>query len=155
MSEQEDLQSLCERGQEELMRMEYLRAEATLARAEQIAWERKDFDTLARLYMPLQEARRQRRQRCGEGVVCLDLIAQSPDDRVDGRRVVENYPHGELLVANSGSIDAAVQVRELQRQHDLFVETFLAATYPIGDARVVVIVPLPDVRLPPVDGMSS
>ena len=34
--------------------------------------------------MPLQEARRQRRQRCGEGVVALDLIAQGPHD--DRRR---------------------------------------------------------------------
>src|SRR6478752_3970854 len=89
-----DLQSLCELGQEQLMRMEYLAAERTLERAEAIAWDARDFDTLARLYMPLQEARRQRRQRCGEGVVCLDLIAQSLEDRVDGRRVVENFPQG-------------------------------------------------------------
>jgi hypothetical protein len=139
------------------MRMEYLLAERTLERAEAIAWDARDFDTLARLYMPLQEGRRQRRQRCGEGVVCLDLIAQSPDDRVEGRHVVENFPHGQLLVAGWGSIEPALKVRELQRAHDLFVESFLAAAYPVGDARVVVIVPLPDVRLPPVDptGASS
>src|SRR3954470_23344955 len=146
-----DLQSLCELGQEELMRMEYLAAERTLERAERMAWDARDFDTLARLYMPLQETRRQRRQRCGEGIVCLDLIAQSKDDHVDGRHVVENFPHGQLLVAGWGSIDAALRVRQLQREHDLFVETFPAATYPIGDGRVVVIVPLADVALPPVD----
>src|SRR5690348_2422859 len=124
MSEQDDLQSLCERGQEELMRMEYLQAEATLERAEQIAWNRKDFDTLSRLYMPLQEARRQRRQRCGEGVVALNLIAQGSTDALDGRRVIENYPHGQLLVAGWGSIAPALKVRELQQKHQLFVDTF-------------------------------
>src|SRR3954454_24884703 len=117
-----DLQSLCELGQEQLMRMEYLPAEATLCQAEQIAREQRDFDTLGRLYMPLQEARRQRRQRCGEGVVCLDLIATRPNDRVDGRHVIENYPHGQLLVAGWGSIEPALKVRELQKEHNLFVE---------------------------------
>src|SRR5687767_6746386 len=94
-----DLQSRCERGQELLMETAYLEAETVLADAEKEAWSARDFDTLARLYMPLQEARRQRRQRCGEGVVCLDLIAQGPDDTVDGTHIVENYPHGQLLVA--------------------------------------------------------
>ena len=136
------------------MRMEYLAAEATLARAERQAWAARDWDTLARLYMPLQEARRQKRQRCGEGVVCLDLIATAPDDHVDARRVIENYPHGQLLVAGWGSIEPALAVRRLQVEHGLFVETFLAAVYPVGttDANasptVVVIVPLEDVRLP-------
>src|SRR5437667_3039957 len=94
-----DLQAQCELGQQQLMRTEYLQAEATLADAEARAWAGHDFDALARLYMPLQEARRQKRQRCGEGEVCLDLSAEGPADAVDGRRIVENYPFGQLLVA--------------------------------------------------------
>jgi hypothetical protein len=146
----EALQGLCEAGSERLTRMDYLGAEAALAEAEAHAWSARDWDTLARLYMPLQEARRQRRQRCGEGVVALDLIASGPDDQVDGRRIVENYPHGQLLVAGWGSIEPARQVRALQPEHGLFVETFLAAVYPIGSGggRAVVIVPTEDVRLP-------
>src|SRR5439155_9838256 len=149
-----DLQSRCELGQQQLMRTEYLDAEATLAAAETDAWKARDFDTLARLYMPLQEARRQRRQRCGEGVVCLDLIADGPDDQIDGRRITENYPHGQLLVAGWQTIAPALQVRRLQREHKLYVETFLAAVYPIGGpGRAVVIAPLEDVALP--DGQSN
>src|SRR5215212_4799219 len=106
-----DLQALCELGQQQLMRTEYLDAEATLERAEQIAWDSKDFDTLSRLYMPLQEARRQRRQRCGEGIIALDLIATGPEDAIDGRRIVENYPHGQLLVAGWGTAAPAREVR--------------------------------------------
>src|SRR5437763_13710397 len=145
-----DLQSLCELGQEQLMRMEYLDAEKTLCEAEKIAFAQRDFDTLARLYMPLQEARRQRRQGCGEGVVCLDLIAQGPEDALDGKHVVENYPHGQLLVAGWGTIEPALTVRALQREHKLYLETFLAAVYPIagGSGRAVVIAPLEEVALP-------
>ena len=130
------------------MRTEYLEAEAMLAAAEEVAWERRDFDTLARLYMPLQEARRQIRQRCGEGIVCLDMIAHWPQDAIDGRHVVENFPHGQLLVAGWGTIEPARTVRRLQREHGLYLETFLAAVYPVADGRAVVIAPTEDIVLP-------
>lgn len=146
-----DLQAQCKLGQEQLMRMEYLRAEATLAAAEEQAWKQRDFDTLARLYMPLQEARRQRRQRCGEGVVCLGLLADGPTDHINAQRVIENYSHGQLLVAGWGSIAPALEVRRLAREQELYVETFLAAAYPIGRGRVVAIVPTKDVSLPAVE----
>src|SRR5690242_11043060 len=150
----DDLQILCERGQEQLMRMEYLDAEATLARAEQIAWAARDWDTLSRLYMPLQEARRQKRQRCGEGIVCLDLIAEGPDDHMDARHVIDNFAHGQLLVAGWASIEPAVRVRELAAQHGLYLETFLAAAYPAGDSQVVAIIPLSEAQLPDVASRS-
>jgi hypothetical protein len=98
--------------------------------------------------MPLQEARRQRRQRCGEGEICLDLWAQSETDDIDGRRVLENYPHGQLLVAGWGTIEPAVKLRQLAAEQEMYVETFLGAVYPMGAGRVVVIVPTEDVALP-------
>src|ERR1700751_3590270 len=119
-----DLQQLCELGQEQLMRMEYLAAEETLCRAEVIARDQRDFDTLGRLYMPLQEARRQRRQRCGEGAVCLDLLAASESDHLDAREIIGNFPIGQLLVAGWASIEPALQLRRLQREKMLYVETF-------------------------------
>jgi hypothetical protein len=148
------LQDLCELGSEQLFQTRYLEAEATLARAEQIAWDARDWDTIARLYMPLQEARRQRRQRCGEGTVALDLVAQGPHDAVDGRRVVENFPHGQLLVAGWRSIAPAVEVRRLQAEHGLYVETFLGAVYAAGGERVIVVAPTEDTLLPDRDFAS-
>lgn len=130
------------------MATRYLEAEGTLVRAEKLALEQQDWDVLSRLYMPLQEARRQRRQRCGEGVVCLDLLAEGPADRFEARHVLEHYPHGQLLVAGWGTIEPALRVREMAAAHGLYVETFLAATYPVGEARVVAIVPLEATRLP-------
>jgi hypothetical protein len=148
----ESLQDLCETGQALLMETRYLEAVRALAAAELEAWAARDWETLARLYMPLQEARRQRRQRCGEGTIALDLIAAGPDDRVDGRHVVENFPHGQLLVAGWGTIEPANEVRRRQAAHGLYVETFLGAVFPVGGQRAVTIVPLEEAELPePVD----
>lgn len=145
-----DLQALCEQGSEKLIAMDYLGAEADLASAEAIAWEARDFDTLSRLYMPLQEARRQRRQRCGEGIVRLDLLASSADDHVESERYADEFPQGQLLVAGWGMTVPAARLRQIQRDRRQFAETFLGAVYPIvGGSRAVVIVPLEDLALPP------
>jgi hypothetical protein len=84
----------------------------------------------------------------------LDLVAHGPDDTVDGRRVVENFPHGQLLVAGWGTIEPAVHVRRLAAEHALYVETFLGAAYAVGAQTVVAIVPLDDAMLPAWDGGS-
>jgi hypothetical protein len=145
-----ELQALCELGSEQLIEMKYLDAQATLARAEAIAWDTRDFDTLSRLYMPLQEARRQRRQRCGEGIVRLDLIAADESNPPDARLIAKDYPNAQLLVAGWGSTSPASLLRQLQREQHQYAETFLAAAYPItGGKRAVVIVPTEDVALPP------
>lgn len=157
MTDEEDaaLQALCERGSELLTRTRYIEAEKVLADAERQAWDAGQWDTLARLYMPLQEARRQRRQRCGEGVVRLDLVAAGPDDRLDADEIVARYPHGQLLVADWGENATATRVRELAAERELYVETFVAAAYPVTPAhddgpadRLVVIVPRDDMALP-------
>ena len=147
----EQLQAQCELGQRELMATNYIAAEKILVEAERVALEQNEFETLSRLYMPLQEARRQRRQRCGEGVVALDLLAEGASDLVDPEQILTNYPHGQLLVAGWGSIQLAVGVRDLAARNGRYVETFLAATYPVGAGRAVVIVPTPDVDLPAAD----
>ncbi|MCC7349878.1 MAG: hypothetical protein IT446_04850 [Phycisphaerales bacterium] len=144
-----DLQSQCELGQQHLMAMRYLEAEMALSAAESVAWSQRDFDTLARLYMPLQEARRQRRQRCGEGIVRLDLLAENPRDFVDPRHVIENYSQGQLLVAGWATAEPARQVRVIQVELSLYLDTFLAAVYPLKDgSHAVAVIPLLDQPLP-------
>ncbi len=128
--------------------MNYLEAEAILADAERRAWDARDWDSLSRLYMPLQEARRQRRQRCGEGIVRLDLIATGPADKIDPAQMVTAYPQGQLLVGGWGTIEPAVRVRQLALQKNLYLETFLAAVYPGEAGRWIAIIPLPDATLP-------
>jgi hypothetical protein len=147
------IQDLCQIGQEQLTRMEYLGAERTLASAEKLAWEARDFDSLARLYMPLQEARRQRRQRCGEGIVRLDILATGSSDLLDGPLFVESFPQGQLLIAGWGSIQPAVEARGAQAKLGLYLDVFLAAVYPVQSGKIVAIVPSADVAIPPVQAM--
>jgi hypothetical protein len=124
------LQHLCSQGSAELARTEYLAAERTLERAEEHAWRLGDFETLARLLFPLQETRRQIRQRCGEGVVRWDLVARGPGDTQDPAELVRRYPHGQLLVAGWRSFAVAGELRRRYREADLYGETFLAAAFP-------------------------
>jgi hypothetical protein len=142
---------MCESGQRELMDTNYLAAENILARAEQIAFDQREFETLSRLYMPLQEARRQRRQRCGEGMVHLGLIAKSPSDKLSAEQIVEQYPFGQLLIAGWQTIEPALEFRRLQAERNLYVDTFLAAVFPSSDGPLIAIVPeeLPTASLPP------
>ncbi len=143
------IQGLCEKGQEALVNQQYVDAEQYLVLAEREALAAGDWDALARLYMPLQEARRQRRQRTCEGVICLNLLSEGPDDVIEGRHVIENYPHGQLLVAGWATLEPALQVRRLQGRFKLYLDVFLAAKYPlIGGGHAVVIVPHEHVVLP-------
>jgi hypothetical protein len=148
------VEALCELGQEQLMETRYLEAEVTLVRAEEMARASNDWDRLSRLYMPLQEARRQRRQRCGEGIVCLDLLAEGSGDVIDRRHVLENYPHGQLLVAGWGTLEPARAVRAMAAERAIYLETFLAAVYPVNGSRMIVVAPFENSSLPPVGAQS-
>lgn len=145
-----DLQQLCEQGQSLLTAMRYLEAESVLVQAEAIAHDAQDWDSLSRLYMPLQECRRQRRLRCGEGMVRLDVLARDAEDRIDPEQIVAQHQSGQLLVAGWASTAPAQEVRSLARHRQLYLECFLAAVYPLpGGARCVAVVPTADVALPP------
>jgi hypothetical protein len=144
----DELQTQCELGQHELMRMNYIEAERILAAAERVARDQRDFDTLSRLYMPLQETRRQIRIRCGEGDVALDLFPPDPSAPMNADLILESFSFGQLLVAGWGSIDVANDVRRLAHDRGLFLETFLGAVYPTDEGLLIAIVPTDDTLLP-------
>jgi hypothetical protein len=134
--------------------MEYLAAISVLEQADLLATRLGDFDTLSRLYMPLQEARRQSRQRAGEGIVRLDLL-EPPDRPFDPIELATRYPHGQLLVAGHARLTPARSLRALQRQRMQYAETFLAAWYDVGAARAVLIVPNDEVAIPEASRVRS
>jgi hypothetical protein len=148
----ESLQSLCEAGQTALVETRYLDAERMLVEAETAALEARDFDTLGRLYLPLQEARRQRRQLCGEGTVRLDLVPEG-DALPDAETILERYPSGQLAVAGPATLEPAMEVRRLAWERQRYLETFLCASYPLTeDGRfVIAFVPTDNVTLPPLE----
>ncbi len=135
-----EIQQECERGQRELMATDYLAAIDTLAAAEQAAWDLRAYDTLSRLYLPLQEARRQARQRCGEGAVCMHIVSRDVKQPVDARAVLTNEKQGQLLIADRGSTAAAIECRTLAHQAKLYLETFLAASYVLTDGSLAVVI---------------
>ena len=137
------LQELCQRGQALLMQTDYLAAEATFAEAEQIAWDAKDWNTLSRLYMPLQEARRQKRQIAIEGTIRLDLF----QEEISAEQLVGEYSRGEFILAGRGTIAPAIALRTAAKGK-LYLEAFLAAVYLIGDRHAVVVAGLENSSLP-------
>jgi hypothetical protein len=144
----DQIQSLCTQGQDQLSRMQYLAAEKSLAAAEQLAWNAKDWDSLSRLYMPLQESRRQRRQRCGEGTIRLDLLADNPGRPIHGKQIVQDIRQGQLLIAGWQTIQPAIEARQAQAESALYVDVFLAAVHPAETGRKIFIYPTPDASLP-------
>jgi hypothetical protein len=150
---QDSLQAACERGQEQLIATDYLSAAATLAGAEATAWEAEDFDTLARLYMPLQEARRQIRLRCGEGAVGMATAGPDADLDAIANLILDRTPQGLLLVMGFGSVAAAARVRRRAAERRAYVEVLMAAGYAVETGEhtgegAVVIVPTVDAQLP-------
>src|SRR5205085_2068 len=95
----------------------------------------------------------------GEGIVCLDLIAKGTGDQISAQRVLDNYSLGQLLVAGWGTIQPALEIRRLQRERNLYVETFLAAVYPTTEGRIIAIVPeespLPSPESRPLDSLRQ
>lgn len=152
-----DVQVLCAAGQKHLTGMNYIQAEHDLALAGLGALARKDWDALSRLYMPLQEARRQRRQRAAEGIVKLDFLARSPSDEIDLDAIKRKYAHGQLLVAAWNDPAPARQLRDFAIKSNLYLDVFVASVEMHLGALVVMIhaddasthlIPLPVDALP-------
>jgi len=85
----------------------------------------------------------------------LTILARVSDDPIRAQDIYDEYQDGQLVIGDSVSNQPSVEVRHLQKQRRLYAETFLAAVYPIGAGRAVVIAPLEDVALPPVDESQS
>jgi len=146
---QDELQHLCDAGQLKLMACDYLQATHLLAWAESVAYKARDFDSLARLYMPLQEARRLTRQRCGEGAFCLRSASTVPlRDSVFSRSM--NQPlHGQFALGGFADIRPSVRFRHNFHKHALYADTFLTARYFISNEMIVtVIAPLETTKIP-------
>lgn len=151
----DDVQALCEAGQRQLYATDYWQAEQTLEQAEAIIYQQRDWDTLSRVYLPLQEARRQRRQLSGEGTIDLSThIARDASSNIDAAAIALRITHGQVLVAGFGTIAPAIALRKIARQRQLYLDVFLAAAYPVGGSVGVLIVPSDDVALPPAQAYS-
>jgi hypothetical protein len=96
MSESAHMQRLWDTGQRLLAGARYVPARSALELAESIAWRRRDAASLARLYLPLLEARRQIRYHAAEGL----LVICNPG----GRAREEKEQLDRLLRADAGTV---------------------------------------------------
>lgn len=114
---------MMERASQALVRMDYLTCEAICLEALALARERRDWWTYARILLPLQEARRQRRIIASEGRIRLGTatLAGALDDWLDqmpaGGCVALTAPH---------TIDDARRLHDLGRERRRHVEVLFA-----------------------------
>lgn len=148
------IQPLCQQASDHLVATRYLEAEQLLVRAEAMAWADRDWDALHRLYMPLQECRRQRRQVAMDGAVQLDFVAEAPNQTIDVDRIARDIPRGQVLVAGFGTLAPAEKLRAIAATENLYLDAFLAAAYRIGGQTLIVIVPTPGITLPAPEQMT-
>lgn len=101
----QDTANLMERASQALAEMDYLTSEALCMEALQAARDRGDWTEYARILLPLQECRRQRRMIAAEGAIRLGTTGIDGDGLVDrgAACIVVTHPH---------TPDVANQLRE-------------------------------------------
>lgn len=114
------IDALMEQASEKLAAMQYLECERLCRRAMALARQAGDFERLSRIVMPLEEARRQRRQIAEDAGVFVIAEKQPPAE------ILQQHPRGCLmLIAPPFEQHDADAVRELIAQRGLFAEVLL------------------------------
>lgn len=122
-----------ERASQALAQMDYLTTETLCLKALRIAREAGDWSYYARVLLPLQEARRQRRMIAADGVVRLGTArlegratgVQSWLDAMDAGCIVVTHPHGP---------DEARILEDEARRRRWYIEVLLADNAPEAPA---------------------
>src|SRR5277367_3729013 len=95
------LYGLWDLGQRHLAAGRYVAARRALEGAEAAAWRRHDACSLARIYLPLLEARRQIRYNAAEGMLIVCDSAKSVSEERGVMREFLESPAGTVLLACS------------------------------------------------------
>lgn len=95
MAQSSTIDQLMEQASKALAETDYLACERLCDQALAMAMEAEDFDRAGRIILPLQEARRQRRQIAGEaGVIMLG------EPRLEPERILETHSAGCFMLAH-------------------------------------------------------
>lgn len=138
-----DLDTLMDHASELLVQRDYLECERLCEKALSMARANDDYDRIARILLPLQEARRQRRQIAADaGVHVYD------DEKQPLQDILNAHDAGcILLIAPPYTPDDAAELRKLARESERYLEVicidamrmrglFLDAQQAIGDAEL-------------------
>lgn len=115
------INALMEEASQALVEVDYITCEKRCLEALNQAMDIKAFDVYARILLPLQEARRQRRQIAEDkGVIVLNAEKLSPS------QILEKHPAGCLMLFDPPySAQDFTELRKLAYQQGNMVETLL------------------------------
>lgn len=122
----DQLQSLMEQASQALADMDYLACEDLCLQALDIARKNEDWPDYARVLLPLQESRRQRRVIAAEGTIRLGTSDLPPDLPPDPITWLGNLQIGCVLVTHPHSAQTARQLVENARRQHLYIEVLFA-----------------------------
>ncbi len=117
----DELDSLMERASEALAQMDYLTSEALCVEALGKARQSGAWDYFARIVLPLQEARRQRRMIAAEGVVRLGVRARETVDALLG-----HLPSGCIVLTHPFTADDASALQRQAKAAQRHIEVLFA-----------------------------
>ena len=116
------IDALMETASQALVETDYLTCERLCTQALQLAREDRDFDRYARILMPLQECRRQRRQIASDHGVAIFTGEQT--DEIGA--ILKTQPTGcVLLTCPPYSQQDAQAIRDAARENEQMVEVLL------------------------------
>lgn len=135
------IDELMERASQALVSRDYLTCERLCVEAIGLARQAEDFERLARITLPLQEARRQRRQIAEDAGTVVFTGKREPAEAI-----LDRCPRGCILLTDPPYAESDAQaVREAARHREAFVEVlrldsagltamFCKAMEEVGDA---------------------
>ncbi|MFW6061023.1 MAG: hypothetical protein ACODAQ_12655, partial [Phycisphaeraceae bacterium] len=137
-----NLDDIMERASEALARMDYLTAESLCLEALQAARAAREWSYYARILLPLQEARRQRRMIAAEGVIRLGTarLSRPADDWLD------SIDTGCLVVTHPHTAGDARTVEQAARRQRRYIEVLFADNAPTAETWTIRAHAGPDVR---------
>ena len=117
------MERLWDLGQQHLAAGRYVAARDELERAEGMAWRQQNAGALARIYLPLLEARRQIRQNAADGVLVI-----TPGQEGNSRRMMEGFREetaGTLICGGAGAEKGPGAVPYAARQRQSCLEALV------------------------------
>lgn len=128
--EQDHLQnvdSIMEQASLALMRMDYLDCEAHCLKALALTRQQQDWANYARVLLPLQETRRQRRMIAAEGVIRIGTADRDEQEQDQAEAWLEQMPNGGcMLVTQPYAADQAAKLARAAKAGNQYVEVLYA-----------------------------
>ncbi len=144
----DEIDQIMERASQALVKTDYLACERLCLEALRASEAAKDYQRIARILMPLQEARRQRRQNAADaGVALLGEPRRSPEKILDEHStgclmlLDPPYTSEDVDVVRRLALERECHVEVLRFDHDALLAAFLWRLELQGDAHLASIHP--------------